>query len=250
VHLGECDADGQLASLELLAVDGGEGLLLGVLVFELDETVALGAAVGALDDGGLLDVELVVGEDLGERGVVHREGQVRDEEHGLGRRAVLLGWSVLAWLTLLALLLALTLLAIVVGAFGATTATATARSTASSSASATGSASATTACTVAAFGVVGLGLVTWLCELDVDLTSVQFLLVHGLDGALGVLDGCHLDETVAERASLVVANDVGTDNLAAGALELRLQVGVLGLERQVADKDLDGGSSRRRCSAS
>jgi hypothetical protein len=76
----------QRATVELLPLELLERLLLVLLAGKVDESEALGAAGGlaelATDDGGGLDGETL--EDGRESGVVDLEGEVADEEGGLG----------------------------------------------------------------------------------------------------------------------------------------------------------------------
>lgn len=76
----------QRATVELLPLELLERLLLVLLAGEVDESEALGATGGlaelATDDGGGLDGETL--EDGRESGVVDLEGEVADEEGGLG----------------------------------------------------------------------------------------------------------------------------------------------------------------------
>jgi len=84
VHLGESDLDDQFSATDFLSIDGIKSLLLGVLAFEFDESETLGATTLASYNGCFLDVEFVVGEDLGEADVIHLEWQVGHEQHSLG----------------------------------------------------------------------------------------------------------------------------------------------------------------------
>ncbi len=81
--------DGQntrtVLSLDLLVVNCLQGLLLFFLVGEGNKTVTSAATVASGHNAGLSNVEAL--EDLGKSDVVNSEGQVGNEESGLGRRS-------------------------------------------------------------------------------------------------------------------------------------------------------------------
>lgn len=81
------DLDGDLASSNLLALQGRDGLLLLILRANIDEAVALGAAgltPAAADNAGRDDVDTGLGEERGQAGIVDGETEVGDEKHVLG----------------------------------------------------------------------------------------------------------------------------------------------------------------------
>jgi len=85
-----------------------------------------------------------------------------------------------------------------------------------------------------------------LGDLEVDLATVDLLLVEGVDHTLRLGERRHLDEAVAERAR-TARDDVGAHDRAVLA-ELGGELVLRGLERQVADEELGdvGGRGRGR----
>lgn len=84
------DLDGDGAATDLFALESLDGLLLLLLVADVDEAVALrlaGLPPATTNDASAVDLDVLVGEELGEALVINVEAEVGDEEDGLRRLA-------------------------------------------------------------------------------------------------------------------------------------------------------------------
>jgi hypothetical protein len=199
--VGHGNLDGELAGsvgrVDLLFVNGGKSLLLGILVSEGDEAISARAAVAHADDvssGGLVGLE-----DLVKLSIIGGEGQVSDEESGLRERTVLLG---------LALSLARGSTAASTASSASTSASASARNEGGGITLSGGTAIGTTGSARSAGSArLGLtlgitsGLSARLGNLNVDLTASNLLLVHKVDSLVSLGLSGEADEGVAERTA-------------------------------------------------
>jgi len=81
------DLDGDGTTTDLLALESVDGLLLFILVTNVDETIPLafsGLAPPPSDDASVGDVDARLGEESGETRVVDVEAKVGNEENGFG----------------------------------------------------------------------------------------------------------------------------------------------------------------------
>lgn len=158
ILIGRADQQGTLIT-DNVGV-GLEGLSTVLLVVVADETKASGGSVELAADNIAL-ARIGLGKDVLQIVVLNVEGQVTDEDGGLGDGVILMGTR-------------------------GTTRTSTARTTAS-----TTSAAATTRSR-------RVTLSTGSGKLDLDLTAVQFGTIQGLNGLLGVSLLGKQDETIPE----------------------------------------------------
>lgn len=246
--VGQGDLDDELAALNLLLLDGGESLLLIVGVLELDEAEALGAAVALGHNVSSRGVE--ASEDLLETLVVDSEGQVGDEEGGsrLGARAS--GGSLSARRARGALSVGSTASSSGGTAGGGTTAGTTTAATeataatgneatvgvalsgssaassggstasggtttaeeaaASATSTSTGAGTATPAAETTLTTSGGRDILAVLSDLDVDLATVELLLVLKGNSLVGLSLSGELNEAVAQRAG-AAGDNVGRE---------------------------------------
>ena len=81
------DFDGDGASTDLLALESVDGLLLFILITNVDETIPLafsGLTPPPSDDTSIVDPEARIGEESGEACVFDVEAEVGNKEDGLG----------------------------------------------------------------------------------------------------------------------------------------------------------------------
>jgi hypothetical protein len=83
-------------------------------------------------------------------------------------------------------------------------------------------------------GVLGGLLLAGTGNLDVDLTTVDELLVEELHGLLGLLLGLHLYEPVSKGAG--TAGNDASGSYFSGLLESRGEVSVIGLKGQISNE--------------
>jgi hypothetical protein len=278
--VGKCNLDDELAALDLLLLNSGESLLLIVSVLELDKAEALRAAVALGNNVGSRGVEAL--EDLLQTLVINSEGQVGYEEGGSRLGAGNSGGRRLSALNARGARSTASSSGSSTASSGTTTSTATATaeattatrvestgssavgnsvsgsatsssasggttapeeaaagSTASSSSAAS---AATTPTTEALTASRSGGILAVLCDFNVDLATVELLLVHQSDRLVGLSLGGKLHEAVAKRTG-ATSDNVGRENIAS-ARESLLELALTGLEGQVADENLESGCGR------
>jgi hypothetical protein len=198
---------------DLLIVEGLESLLLGGLIGEGNETIATRAGVAHADDMGSSGVEGL--EHIVELSIVGGEGQVGNEEGGLGEGTVLLG------LTLLGLTRSTTSTS--TSTASATTAATTGLATVDGTSilalgtlGATGTATTATSAGSARLDLTSRGITSGLSarlgNLDVDLATSDVLVVHKGHSLVGLGLRREAHESVAKRAA-ASGDHVGGDTI-------------------------------------
>lgn len=239
--IGKGNLDNELAVLDLLLVNSGEGLVLVVGVLELDEAEALGAAVTLGHNVSRGRVEAL--ENLVQTLVVNGEGQVGNKEGG-GRlsagssRGGLSAGSARGAGSVLTSSSGGTASSSAATATAATETTATTRgkvassstftsggtassgSTTSSSSATTATKEATAASTSGGIGAsstttatAGSGsgsILAVLSNLNVDFATVELLLVHQSHGLVSLSLSGELHKAIAQRAR-ATSDNVGRE---------------------------------------
>jgi len=259
----EGDFDAELAVVDVLLVNGIEGLLLVVGGVELNETKPFAALVVLADNVGSLDVHTL--ENLRQTCVIYAEGEIGHKQ-GVDRRCSgstlgivaggtggpgTAGGTTRRTTSVVVLLVAVVVVVVVVlgaavvvasiAAVGGTAFLVSGTSPPETASAAEGAAA--TACTSSSatltgggtpgllrgVGILGGLLLARAGNLDVDLTSVDELLVEEFHRLLGLLLGLHLDKAVAKGAG-PTGNDARGSYFSC-SLKLLGEVSVIGLER-------------------
>lgn len=257
--LGQSNLDRDGSVLDVESIELLEALLLVLLVVELDESISLASVVVLLDNVSLLDGEVQIGNEFGERIVIEAEGQVGNKEEGIGLASlsvVLLG-SLCSRLSGLSRFSGLSLSTLRSGLSGLSRFSRLSLSTLSSLGSRLvvsrgsvcsssisfslslwsrisrlslsslsrlfitnsiglfASLSRDSGLSLSSFSLLSVGTLLsflgFLDQFDIDLSTVNILVVEGLDGSVGSFLRFHFDESVSERSGST-SDDVDIDN--------------------------------------
>jgi len=273
----DCYLDGDGSSTDVLALESDNGLLLLLLIADIDETVALTLARTTIlpaDNTSRNDVDTGFGKQIIERGVINVETKVGDKEHRLGGLAsgFFASNAIATERAPLANRLRLAFrgrgggLSFAIGncygdprlprgpfllllgfgrfAFGRRSVLRLGFTIGLGFGNLSGDGlGASPARAPAGFPVFPLPffLIGRLCYLDDDLAVVKLLLIKEVDGILGSFSRGEGDEPIA-RGPSSAQDDLGGDDVALNGLEKRLQPLIRGRIRKISNEDLERGN--------